>query len=342
MEGIDIEAAAATFWANAPPINDPVRAAVLSSLQLNCVCTPHTPQPNAVITPSILCPPVLTSDQLLLWTTQAGQFWQDELELKLPNSIIFKLFQVMVKSLDQDTHSNYGAGLLCFTQFCDSTQILEEDRMPASEPLLSAFAASYASTVSDKTLNNWLAGLHYWHIINNATWNVETLANNYHYSNFHIPWTKTTKEMGADISITERKHCTCPLHTLGSHTVINADIPNTAPLFSYKTPNGWLPLTKPHFMSRCNEVWVSQGYPDMPRHAFRISGTTKLLLQGISPDIIATQGRWASQAFLQYWRRIETVLPLFISSSSDVARLHSIDSVMDNFSRKNNLPCTHA
>ncbi|KIK75972.1 hypothetical protein PAXRUDRAFT_171149, partial [Paxillus rubicundulus Ve08.2h10] len=140
--------------------------------------------------------------------------------------------------------------------------------------------------------HNWLAGLHYWHIINNTTWNskdmlhhichgfakmvpstsqwakcppimikalyvlfdhlnpsnhldcaisaitliafwccfrlgkllipstntfdhtkhvscsvlhipIETLANDYHYSSFHIPWTKTTKEMGADISITE-------------------------------------------------------------------------------------------------------------------------------------------
>ncbi|KIK79253.1 hypothetical protein PAXRUDRAFT_161759, partial [Paxillus rubicundulus Ve08.2h10] len=91
----------------------------------------------------------------------------------------------------------------------------------------------------------------------------------------------------------------------------------------------------------CNEVWVSQGYPDMPRHAFCIGGTTKLLLQGISPEIIATQGRWTSRAFLQYWRHIEMVLPLFISSFSDVARLHSIDSIMDNFSRKNNLSCTH-
>ncbi|KIK93111.1 hypothetical protein PAXRUDRAFT_145753, partial [Paxillus rubicundulus Ve08.2h10] len=74
---------------------------------------------------------------------------------------------------------------------------------------------------------------------------------------------------------------------------------------------------------------------------FHIGGTTELLLQGISPDIIATQGRWTSRAFLQYWRRIETILPLFISSSSDVAHLHSIDSIMDNFSHKNNLSRTH-
>ncbi|KIK77515.1 hypothetical protein PAXRUDRAFT_76747, partial [Paxillus rubicundulus Ve08.2h10] len=76
------------------------------------------------------------------------------LELKFPDSIIFKLFQAMIKSLDQDTCSNYGTGLLCFTQFCNSTQIPENDCMPASESLLSAFAASHTSTVSDKTLNN--------------------------------------------------------------------------------------------------------------------------------------------------------------------------------------------
>ncbi|KIK90487.1 hypothetical protein PAXRUDRAFT_151839 [Paxillus rubicundulus Ve08.2h10] len=149
--------------------------------------------------------------------------------------------------------------------------------------------------------------------------------------------------MGADISITEREHHTCPLCALGLHTAINVDIPNTTPLFSYKTPSGWLPLTKPCFMSRCNEVWVSQGCPDMPfASALYSKHCACYHLTGISPDIIATQGRWTSQAFLQYWGCIEMVLPLFISSSSDVARLHSIDSIMDNFSHKNNLSHTHA
>ncbi|KIO05103.1 hypothetical protein M404DRAFT_949152 [Pisolithus tinctorius Marx 270] len=35
----------------------------------------------------------------------------------------------------------------------------------------------------------------------------------------------------------------------------------------------------------------------MPGHAFRIRGATELLLQGVPPDVITTQGRWESQAF---------------------------------------------
>jgi hypothetical protein len=42
--------------------------------------------------------------------------------------------------------------------------------MPTSEPLLASFAASSAGLTSDKTLSNWLAGLHYWHVVNGAPW----------------------------------------------------------------------------------------------------------------------------------------------------------------------------
>jgi hypothetical protein len=42
--------------------------------------------------------------------------------------------------------------------------------MPASKILLSSFAASAAGQLSDKTLSSWLAGLHYWHVINGAQW----------------------------------------------------------------------------------------------------------------------------------------------------------------------------
>ncbi|KAF9218826.1 hypothetical protein BS17DRAFT_798446 [Gyrodon lividus] len=43
--------------------------------------------------------------------------------------------------------------------------------MPTSEKLITTFAAVHASTASDKTLNNWLAGLHFWHTVNGTIWN---------------------------------------------------------------------------------------------------------------------------------------------------------------------------
>jgi hypothetical protein len=76
----------------------------------------------------------------------------------------------MVRSLDTNTRSNYGAGLLRFMQFCDSINIPEAERMPAAEVLLSQFAAAFAGTTSEKMLNNWLAGVQFWHVINGAQW----------------------------------------------------------------------------------------------------------------------------------------------------------------------------
>lgn len=76
----------------------------------------------------------------------------------------------MLQSLDHSTCSNYGAGLLHFTQFCDLLALPEEFRMLASSELISLFSAHHAGHASEKTLNNWLAGLHFWHIVNGAPW----------------------------------------------------------------------------------------------------------------------------------------------------------------------------
>jgi hypothetical protein len=185
MQGVDVEAAAASFWASHPPST--IRQSVSLSLQASRSRTPRPPRPSSSITPSQHRPHVLASDRLLLWSTPSGMDWQASLEQKYPNSSLFRLFQVrlcvfsltillislsqvMIRSLDTDTRSNYGTGLLRFTQFCDSINIPEAERMPASEALISQFAAAFAGSSSEKTLNNWLAGLHFWHVVNGAPW----------------------------------------------------------------------------------------------------------------------------------------------------------------------------
>jgi hypothetical protein len=166
-----------------------------------------------------------------------------------------------------------------------------------------------------------------------------TLQNNTRAASFSIPWTKTTKERSADISVTARPHCTCPLSALERHFSINASLPANAPLFAYVSSTGgaWAPLARPEFIQRCNAIWVAHGFPNLPGHAFRIGGATELLLQGVHPDVVATQGRWTSRSFLEYWRRVETILPLFISSSIDTQRLLSLDTVMDSFASHHRL-----
>ncbi|KAH7903818.1 hypothetical protein BJ138DRAFT_1189120 [Hygrophoropsis aurantiaca] len=332
-----------------------------------------------------------------------------------------------VLASDRSTRSNYGAGLLRFTQYCDSLHLPEVDRMPASEALIASFSASAAGNISSSALNNWLGGLHFWHTVNGAVWNgsdmlrhvrrgltklvplsskrakrppvtleamialrhgldmsnaldaavwavaciafwcccrlgeliipspntfaalkhvtrtalplvIHALADTTQFSTFHIPWTKTTGVDGADISITARNHLTCPLAAIKHHVASNASLPSSAPLFAFELADGgWSPLTRTWFLARCNAVWVTAGYPNMPGHAFRIGGATELLLQGVSPDIVATQGRWKSQAFLDYWRQIESILPLFIASSSHSSQPVHLQSAMDSFRRKHSL-----
>jgi hypothetical protein len=81
-----------------------------------------------------------------------------------------------------------------------------------------------------------------------------------HAAIFHIPWTKTTKEQGADTSITARDHRTCPLTAIERHLLRNSEVPAQAPLFSYQTLSGWLPMMCSVFLACCNDIWVAQGF----------------------------------------------------------------------------------
>jgi hypothetical protein len=167
LKDVDVVAESAAFYDRAR--NDLRRTASLPTD--GRVRLPRKPKKHSQIVSSSLHPHVLASDRLLLWTTPHSHSFQKSLETQLPANAVLKLFQVMLCSLDQDTRSNYGAGLLRFTQYCDRHHIPESNRMPASEALLSAFSASAAGQISDKTLSSWLAGLHYWHTVNGAVWN---------------------------------------------------------------------------------------------------------------------------------------------------------------------------
>ena len=77
----------------------------------------------------------------------------------------------MVRTVTPKTASNYSAGLLRFTHFCDDLHIDEETRMPAPEWLLSTFITSHGVGIVGKgAMVTWLQGLELWHAINNAPW----------------------------------------------------------------------------------------------------------------------------------------------------------------------------
>lgn len=159
-------------------------------------------------------------------------------------------------------------------------------------------------------------------------------SSNVQYAVFHIPWSKTAHTDGEDIVATKVDDLTNPYDALLHHLSANAAVPADAPLFAFETTEGWSPMTKAWFLTRCNDVWKSSNLPVLSGHCFRIGGATELLLRGVPPDMVATQGRWKSRAFLEYWRRIEAILPIFISGSFNDSRVSLLRSSMDSFARR--------
>jgi len=96
--------------------------------------------------------------------------YNNNLHTELSPEAISSLFRVLLVSLDVNTRKNYGSGLLRFTQFCDAERVSEFKRLPASESLLAAFCASWASRVASSKVGTWLAGLHFWHKFHGAPW----------------------------------------------------------------------------------------------------------------------------------------------------------------------------
>ena len=140
-----------------------------------------------------------------------------------------------------------------------------------------------------------------------------------------------------DVVATAIDDISSPVWALRHHLLINRDVPSSAPLFAYASPDrpsGWAPLTRDWFLTRCHEVWRAADLPSLSGHCFRIGGATELLLRGTPPDVVALQGGWRSRAFLQYWRKIDTILPVFISDSFDRARLDLVRDAMVSFCRK--------
>ncbi|PPQ94250.1 hypothetical protein CVT25_004970 [Psilocybe cyanescens] len=124
-----------------------------------------------------------------------------------------------------------------------------------------------------------------------------------------LPQTKT-KKRGEDVILTQQTNNSDPLQLLRNHMLINK-LPQRLPLFAYTTPSGPKTLTKRHFITRCNAIWKTHGYPRTTGHSFRIGGTTELLLAGVPPDVVKTLGRWSSDSFLRYWRSPEDIAPQY-------------------------------
>jgi len=130
-------------------------------------------------------------------------------------------------------------------------------------------------------------------------------------ASFHIPWTKTTKELGASVILTAQDDILCPVTALKNHLAVNSSTNCSAPLFTYTTASSQSKILLKHeFLNFCNQIWSSTMLAHVLGHSFHIGSAIELLLAGVPPEIVATTGGWTSLAFLLYWRHMEEILPM--------------------------------
>ncbi|KAJ3990598.1 hypothetical protein F5050DRAFT_1813839 [Lentinula boryana] len=154
---------------------------------------------------------------------------------------------------------------------------------------------------------------------------------------FHIPWTKTTRELGADIVASANAPAVCPCDAFLLHWEKNTAVPAGYPLFSYIDKDGNPKyLTKPKFLKTVMAIWNSVKMPNVLGHSFRIGGAVELLLAGVPPHVVAAIGGWESLAFLLYWRQIEDIV---VSQTSDAYRKDwdRIRHAMNDYQKQNNI-----
>lgn len=300
--------------------------------------------------------------------------------------------RALSSSLAPATMAGYNTNLKKFFDYCDDRKIPPALRLPASESLLCAFAASLAGKYAHTTANNHISAIRAWHIMQDVPWSggkrLQYILNGVrqeappskparppvtremlealhtHLSpeiplhaavlgaadtafwaqarlgellnkeenqfdakttlkredlrapsqdndtvTLNFPFTKTKGFAGDKAIITRQRGASDPIHALRTHLTINP-VPGHLPLFSFRTEDRWKCLTKTRFLRVCNEVWSQAGFQHTTGHSFRIGGTTELLTKGVDPEVVKAMGRWSSDAFLRYWRNLETVVPL--------------------------------
>ncbi|KAJ3792071.1 hypothetical protein GGU11DRAFT_750591 [Lentinula aff. detonsa] len=159
--------------------------------------------------------------------------------------------------------------------------------------------------------------------------------------NFHIPWTKTTKELGASVTATAQSNqliILCPFHAMKRHLEINHGIPESFSLFAYMDNDTPQHMIKSTFLNFCDSIWKGKGLLNVHGHSFRIGGAVELLIAKVPPEVVAAIGGWTSLAFLIYWRRFEEILPAHVLKAYDNDQVSRLQSTLEDFRLSNNIP----
>lgn len=134
----------------------------------------------------------------------------------------------------------------------------------------------------------------------------------------HLVWTKTTTIRGGQCILTQtigQDVDLCPIWAFENHIAVNHSPPPNTPLFAYRELYSWRPLSKAHFQRVTCDFLLTAGLKLLFGHSYRIGGAVKLLLAGVSPEVVMKLGGWSSLCFLIYWRRLEQLIPTQIADT---------------------------
>jgi hypothetical protein len=147
-----------------------------------------------------------------------------------------------------------------------------------------------------------------------------------------LPWTKSTRERGALLTLTGRDDELCTQKALSNHLRVNADLHPDAPFFAYRAnDSAWAYLTKDHFLRRCQDIWTSAKLLRVHGHSFRIGGSTELLLAGVPCDVVTALGGWTSLAFLLYWCKLEHIIPQHVGKAYTKDKVDEVSKAFEAF-----------
>ncbi|KZT64744.1 hypothetical protein DAEQUDRAFT_585676 [Daedalea quercina L-15889] len=84
-----------------------------------------------------------------------------------------RILETIVSAYASGTRESYSAGLLAYHVFCDTRDVTEEQRVPASHILILTFIASCTGIYSGATARNYIAGVHAWHTLHGLRWAID-------------------------------------------------------------------------------------------------------------------------------------------------------------------------
>ena len=136
--------------------------------------------------------------------------------------------------------------------------------------------------------------------------------NSLHTKVFVLPRTKSSSA-GEEVHWARQDGPTDPSDAFNRHIIIN-DPPVDGPLFAYKMPKGYRPMTRQTFVVRPNKFAQAAGLDHVHGHRIRIGATLEYLLRGVPFDVMKVKGRWASNAFQLYLRKHNQILAPYMQS----------------------------